>query len=108
YLDTLIGWLLFALHTSLVLGVTFRVIMKRRPVGVSLAWLALIYAIPILGVATYILFGEVRLGRKRGERAKAMYRPYADWINVLVERFPGQRFTVSEPVRPIYELVKAW
>lgn len=107
YLDTLIGWLLFALHTSLVLGVTFRVIMKRRPVGVSLAWLALIYAIPILGVATYILFGEVRLGRKRGERAKAMYRPYADWINVLVERFPGQRFTVSEPVRPIYELVKA-
>lgn len=107
YLDTLIGWLLFALHASLVLGVTFRVIMKRRPVGVSLAWLALIYAIPILGVATYILFGEVRLGRKRGERAKAMYRPYADWINVLVERFPGQRFTVSEPVRPIYELVKA-
>ncbi|GGB33238.1 cardiolipin synthase A [Oceanisphaera marina] len=107
YLSTLLGWLLFAIHASLVLGVTFRVIMKRRPVGVSLAWLALIYAIPIVGVATYILFGEIRLGRKRADRAKAMYRPYADWINVLVARFPGQQFEVSEPARPIYELVKA-
>ncbi|MFP2768386.1 cardiolipin synthase [Oceanisphaera sp. KMM 10153] len=107
YIYTLLGWLLFAAHTSLVVGVTLRVIMKRRPVGVSLAWLALIYAIPILGVATYILFGEVRLGRKRAERAKAMYRPYADWINVLVARFPGQQFEVSDPARPIYELVKA-
>ena len=71
YLSTLLGWLLFAIHASLVLGVTFRVIMKRRPVGVSLAWLALIYAIPIVGVATYILFGEIRLGRKRADRAKA-------------------------------------
>ena len=107
YISTLFGWLLFAIHASLVLGVTFRVIMKRRPVGVSLAWLALIYAIPIVGVATYILFGEVRLGRKRADRARAMYRPYADWINVLVARFPGQQFEVSEPARPIYELVKA-
>lgn len=107
YIYTLLGWLLFLVHTSLVLGVTFRVVMKRRPVGVSLAWLALIYAIPILGVATYILFGEVRLGRKRAERAKAMYKPYADWINVLVSRFPGQSFQVSEPALPIYELVKA-
>ena len=107
YIYTALGWLLFAVHTSLVVGVTLRVIMKRRPVGVSLAWLALIYAIPILGVATYILFGEVRLGRKRADRAKAMYRPYADWINVLVERFPGQQFEVSDPARPIYELVKA-
>lgn len=107
YISTLFGWLLFAVHTSLVFGVTFRVIMKRRPVGVSLAWLALIYAIPILGVATYLLLGEVRLGRKRADRAKTMYRPYADWINVLVERFPGQKFEVSEPARPIYELVKA-
>lgn len=107
YIYTALGWLLFLVHTSLVLGVTFRVVMKRRPVGVSLAWLALIYAIPILGVATYILFGEVRLGRKRAERAKAMYKPYADWINVLVSRFPGQSFQVSDPALPIYELVKA-
>ncbi|AEY01086.1 cardiolipin synthetase [Oceanimonas sp. GK1] len=107
YIYTVAGWLLFAAHTSLVVGVTFRVIMKRRPVGVSLAWLALIFAIPILGVATYILFGEVRLGRKRAERARAMYRPHADWINVLVTRFPGQQFEINDQVRPIYELVKA-
>ncbi|GAA3525818.1 cardiolipin synthase [Zobellella aerophila] len=107
YLYTLLGWLLFLAHTSLVIGVTLRVIMKRRPVGVSLAWLALIFAIPILGVATYILFGEVRLGRKRAERAKSMYRPHADWINVLVSRFPGQQFQVNEQVKPIHELVKA-
>ncbi len=64
----LIGLLLFALYCVLVVGIVIRVVMKRRPIGVSLAWLAAIFAIPILGVTIYLLFGEVHLGRKRVER----------------------------------------
>ncbi|WP_234919303.1 PLDc N-terminal domain-containing protein, partial [Aeromonas veronii] len=75
-----LGWLLLLFHTVIVTGVSFRVVMKRRPIGVSLAWLALIYAIPFAGVGFYVLFGEIKLGRRRAERAQAMYRPYSIWI----------------------------
>ncbi|HAH02452.1 MAG TPA: cardiolipin synthase A, partial [Vibrio sp.] len=53
-----------ALYWVLVAGVTFRVVLKRRSVSVSLAWLMVIYIIPIVGVACYFLFGELNLGRK--------------------------------------------
>ena len=43
----------------LVAGVTLRVVLKRRAVSVSLAWLMIIYIIPIVGVACYFLFGEL-------------------------------------------------
>ncbi|MDP2571526.1 cardiolipin synthase [Vibrio sp. vnigr-6D03] len=67
----------------LVAGVTIRVVLKRRAVSVSLAWLMIIYIIPILGVACYFLFGELNLGRKRAERAQRMFSPYEYWFNQL-------------------------
>ena len=62
----------------------------------SLAWLALIYAIPFAGVGFCVLFGEIRLGRKRAERAQAMYRPYAIWIRQLARLFPQHCCEVGE------------
>ncbi len=72
-----------ALYWILVAGVTIRVVLKRRAVSVSLAWLMIIYIIPIVGVACYFLFGELNLGRKRAERAKEMLTPFADWFSSL-------------------------
>lgn len=67
----------------LVAGVTIRVVLKRRAVSVSLAWLMVIYIIPVVGVACYFLFGELNLGRKRAERAKEMLSPFAQWFAKL-------------------------
>lgn len=67
----------------LVAGVTLRVVFKRRAVSVSLAWLMIIYIIPVLGVISYFLFGELNLGRKRAERAQQMFAPYAKWFQQL-------------------------
>lgn len=67
----------------LVAGVTIRVVLKRRAVSVSLAWLMIIYIIPIVGVACYFLFGELNLGRKRAERAKEMFAPFERWFSSL-------------------------
>ncbi|CAM2925622.1 cardiolipin synthase [Vibrio neptunius] len=69
----------------LVAGVTLRVVLKRRAVSVSLAWLMIIYIIPIVGVGCYFLFGELNLGRKRAERAKEMFAPFAQWFSSLNE-----------------------
>ncbi|SIR41710.1 cardiolipin synthase [Aeromonas sp. RU39B] len=101
-----LGLLLLLFHTVIVVGVSLRVILKRRPIGVSLAWLALIYAIPFAGVGFYVLFGEVRLGRRRGERAKAMYTPYAVWIRQLARRFPQYHTPVSQKAQPLHDLIQ--
>ncbi len=71
------------LYWVLIAGVTFRVVLKRRAVSVSLAWLMIIYILPVLGVACYFLFGELNLGRKRAERAKEMFTPFATWFSQL-------------------------
>ncbi|MDP5253614.1 MULTISPECIES: cardiolipin synthase [unclassified Vibrio] len=71
------------LYWLLVAGVTLRVVLKRRALSVSLAWLMIIYILPIVGVLSYFLFGELNLGRKRAERAKRMLGPFANWFNSL-------------------------
>ncbi len=67
----------------LVAGVTLRVVLKRRAVSVSLAWLMIIYIIPVFGIICYFLFGELNLGKKRAERAKQMFTPYGEWFDQL-------------------------
>lgn len=74
---TLVG---VALYWILVAGVTIRVVIKRRSVSVSLAWLMIIYILPFVGVFCYFLFGELNLGRKRAERARTMFEPYKSWF----------------------------
>ncbi|MCL9774476.1 cardiolipin synthase [Vibrio methylphosphonaticus] len=71
------------LYWVLVAGVTLRVVLKRRAVSVSLAWLMIIYIIPVVGVLCYFMFGELNLGRKRAERARVMFQPFGDWFHQL-------------------------
>ncbi|MGL4735442.1 MAG: cardiolipin synthase [Enterovibrio sp.] len=64
----------------LIAGVTMRLALRRRPIGVSFAWLMVIYILPVIGVVFYFLFGELNLGRKRVLRTKAMFSPYQRWF----------------------------
>ena len=80
HLLTLAG---IGLYWLLVAGVTIRVVLKRRAVSVSLAWLMISYILPVLGVACYFLIGELNLGRKRAERAKEMFTPFEKWFSQL-------------------------
>ena len=57
--------LVVAAHWLVVVGVSLRVITRRLPVGVSLAWFAVVFAIPCVGAVLYLIFGGNRLGRKR-------------------------------------------
>ncbi|WP_413284661.1 cardiolipin synthase [Vibrio sp. MA40-2] len=72
-----------AIYWIVIAGVTIRVVLKRRAVSVSLAWLMIIYIIPVLGVLFYFLIGELNLGRKRAERAQKMFTPYREWFHQL-------------------------
>src|SRR5262245_16342906 len=80
------GWVtsvLAVLDLLIRLGLSLRVIMRRLPVGVSLAWLAVILAFPVVGAAVYLLVGEYRLGRWRQERATAIRNAWHDWLTKL-------------------------
>ncbi|MGF1906252.1 cardiolipin synthase [Aliivibrio salmonicida] len=94
----------FILYWLLVAGVTIRVVFKPRPVGVSLAWLMVIYILPVIGVMAYFLIGELNLGRTRGERAKAMFTPYEQWFAQVHHCQSHQPHSISHRISSIHNL----
>src|SRR5262249_48537195 len=59
----------YLLDLCIRIGLSVRVIKRRLPVGVALAWLSVILILPLAGGVLYLLFGEYRLGRGRGRPA---------------------------------------
>ncbi|OCH02231.1 cardiolipin synthase [Aliivibrio fischeri] len=94
----------FVLYWLLVAGVTIRVVFKPRPVGVSLAWLMIIYILPVIGVMAYFLIGELNLGRTRGERARAMFTPYEQWFAQIHHCQYHQPHSISHRISAIHNL----
>ncbi len=50
------------------IGLSLRVVMRRREASASLAWLSLIFFVPFVGGVVYLLVGESRLGASRAAR----------------------------------------
>jgi len=77
----------FALRLLLVV----HVVMRRRPVPVTMSWILLLVSVPLAGTILYALVGENRLGSRRAarhaaltthieERAVGLWRQrHADW-----------------------------
>lgn len=47
------------------LGLTLHLVMRRRPLSVTLTWAAIVLVTPVLGGVFYLLFGQVRVGADR-------------------------------------------
>jgi cardiolipin synthase len=60
---------------ALEIAVLVRVILRphREPAS-RIAWLAVVLALPLVGILAYIMFGEVNIGRRRIERMRAVER----------------------------------
>ncbi len=88
-IESLIPWapLLLLIDLLLILGLSLRVIMRRLPVGVTFAWLFLVVVFPLGGIVLYLLFGELRLGYRRGQRAARLHAPFAAWLEQLGRRY---------------------
>jgi len=81
YID--ISSFLIVAHYLIIVGFTLRVISVRRPVGTSLAWLAVIFILPFAGAVVYMLFGERRVGKVRTQRSQALAADYRRWLEQL-------------------------
>ncbi|HDI5930139.1 TPA: PLDc N-terminal domain-containing protein, partial [Escherichia coli] len=68
---TLVSWLAILGYWLLIAGVTLRILMKRRAVPSAMAWLLIIYILPLVGIIAYLAVGELHLGKRRAERARA-------------------------------------
>ncbi|HVU88959.1 MAG TPA: cardiolipin synthase [Pirellulales bacterium] len=77
---------LFIADWLIRLGLSLRVIMRGRPVGFTLAWLTVVLIFPIGGAVLYLMFGELRLGRRRAEWAARIHGPYRQWLADLNQR----------------------
>jgi len=71
------------------------VIMRRRPVGVTLSWLLLLFALPGVGVVLFLMFGNQRLGSKRLRRVRALTPSYEEWVAHLRQVVPPETFKES-------------
>ena len=60
-------------HWLIALVLSFRVITHRLPIGVSLAWLTVILALPYAGAITYYIFGSKRFDKDRIIRQEAVW-----------------------------------
>lgn len=93
------------LYAAALIGLSLRILMRRRTVGVTLAWLLLIYALPLLGISLYALFGERYLGRLRASRARTQFRFYNQWLEDVSVR-QDTSAPINSPLRPVMELTR--
>jgi cardiolipin synthase A/B len=61
------------LHLTVQAAVIMRVLLRpHRDPSSRIAWVVVIAALPVVGIVTYLLLGEVNIGRRRIERMRAL------------------------------------
>ncbi len=83
------------------LGLSVRIVMRPRGVGVTLSWLLIVLLVPLVGSGVYLTLGENRLGRSRMRRAAALRGPYDAWVHNLDAPKPEDWCGQSEMCAPI-------
>jgi cardiolipin synthase A/B len=75
----LLSAVVLAGHMLLVAGLAVRILFRHLPVGATLAWLIVLFVLPVLGPALYLFIGENRLGQKRARRWRIIHDLYREW-----------------------------
>jgi cardiolipin synthase A/B len=102
----LVSTLIFLVYWLLIVSTTLRIVFKRRPTTYVIAWMLVIYLLPIIGVILYFALGEAHLGQQRAKRAQKMRPAITKFINKL-SAFPDIFTTkVSHVSKPIFQLCK--
>ncbi len=83
------------IHAALVAGLGLRIIARRRPAGVGLAWITLIAVLPLLGAVLYLMVGELWLAGRRVSRAKQLGPAFRARMAELAEQAPADLASLS-------------
>jgi cardiolipin synthase len=96
--------LMTMVHVLIIIGVSLRVIKVRLPVATSLAWLILVFFLPLVGAIAYLVLGEKRLGQKFTDRSRAMRASYGSWLRELPREVQSDPQRLSSQARSLSRL----
>jgi cardiolipin synthase A/B len=99
--------IIFSTDIVVRLCLAVRIIMRRRPVGVSLAWLTIVFVFPLAGAVVYLTFGELRLGRRRATWAAQVRQPVERWLQGLRTRKAVDWSAQGPECEPLARLTEA-
>ena len=69
--STFLATVSVSLHVLMQVALAVRVMLRpHRDPASRVAWLVVIFAIPVLGLVAYILLGETNIGRNRARRRR--------------------------------------
>jgi cardiolipin synthase len=89
------------------IGLSVRVIMRKKSYGVSLAWLVIILLVPFVGGFFYLLFGENRISEERSARIQLSFSHYQHWLKTLQNRTPVVWEKLNPECLPLQHLAKS-
>ncbi|MFP3019303.1 MAG: cardiolipin synthase [Arsenophonus sp.] len=99
-------WALLFLYWIMIATVTIRILLKRRSVTATLTWLLIIYIIPLVGIISYLAFGELYFSKKRIIKAKNIWLSVEVWVEKLKQSkhiFCKSNSQVAEPLFKLCE-----
>src|SRR5215211_5801787 len=87
------------------LGVIARVILRphREPAS-RIAWIFVMIVLPVIGILTYILFGETSIGRRRVSRLHAVLAGMPDLTKALGMDSPNLQPKIPETYVHLFRL----
>jgi len=88
-------------HWTIVIVLSLRVMVRRLPVGWSLAWLAVVFSVPFVGAVVYLLFGEKRLGKQRGRRIGSALQVTGQWLEGIPAELRAAPHPETSPASPV-------
>jgi cardiolipin synthase len=92
---------IFLADLAIRIGLSLRVIMRKREASVTLAWLVIILLLPFAGAIIYLLFGENRIGQKRSAHVAENISFFKKWAANLEERHKVNWDDINPECRPI-------
>ena len=98
--------LMTLMHVLITIGVSVRVIKVRLPVAASLAWLILVFFLPLVGAIAYLVLGEKRLGHKFAARSQAIKARYDSWLRELPPEIRSDLQRLSPEARSLSRLAQ--
>src|SRR6187549_2337280 len=100
--DTWIGLIVhLAIQTVLIVRVMLR--PHREPAS-RIAWVAVIAALPVIGILAYLFFGDVSIGRRRVAQRLEIVAGLQQLAAAEAGNEPSTRHVVPERYEQIFEL----
>ena len=100
------GWYPVAVFISYILAIVLfggRVLIRKKPIGVTLSWILLIVILPVIGVVLYLLFGESYVGFYRARRAKFAFQRFVESVSTNQQHPLVISQQVNDPASPLWD-----